>query len=151
MKGYELSVNASTPAMREGLATKVKEKGLGDRVFFHYAPMPSAQVARRMAASDLFVLPSLNEGSPTVMFEALEWGRPFVGTRVGGTPDIIVSSDLGRLCPPGDPQALADAIMTVLAQDWDAYRIAAQAQRYSWTSISGQLIHLYDDLVAVER
>jgi glycosyltransferase involved in cell wall biosynthesis len=138
-------------SLREGLATKVKEKGLGDRVFFHYAPMPSAQVARWMVASDLFVLPSLSEGSPTVMFEALGCGRPFVGTRVGGTPDVIVSSDLGRLCPPGDPQALADAIMAALAQDWDAHRIAAQAQRYSWTSIAGQLIHLYDDLVAVER
>jgi glycosyltransferase involved in cell wall biosynthesis len=138
-------------SLRKPLASKVREKGLLDRVLFHYAPLPSTQVARWMAAADLFVLPSLSEGSPTVMFEALGCGRPFVGTRVGGTPDVIVSPDLGRLCPPGDPRSLADAIMTSLAQDWDAQRIAAQAQQYAWTSITRQLTQLYDDLAAIEK
>jgi glycosyltransferase involved in cell wall biosynthesis len=138
-------------SLRKPLASKVREKGLLDRVLFHYAPLPSTQVARWMAAADLFVLPSLSEGSPTVMFEALGCGRPFVGTKVGGTPDVIVSPDLGRLCPPGDPRSLADAIMTSLDQDWDAQRIAAQAQQYAWTSITRQLTQLYDDLAAIEK
>lgn len=46
-------------------------------------------------ACDLFVLPSLNEGNPTVMFECLGCGKPFIGTKVGGIPEIITSDDYG--------------------------------------------------------
>lgn len=46
-------------------------------------------------ACDVFVLPSLNEGNPTVMFECLGCGKPFIGTKVGGIPEIITSDDYG--------------------------------------------------------
>ena len=104
-----------------------------------------------MSAADLFVLPSLGEGNPTVMFECLGCGRPFVGTSVGGIPDVIDSEDLGLLCPPGDAGALAVTISKALGRQWDASAISAHAQRYSWSNLASQLASVYGRLMEKRR
>lgn len=138
-------------SLRKSLADQVKERGLSNVVNFVYEPMRSSGIARWMSAADLFVLPSLGEGNPTVMFECLGCGRPFVGTRVGGIPDVISSEDLGLLCPPGDPGALARSILEALDREWDASAISAHAQRYSWTSLASQLAAVYSRLIEKRR
>lgn len=70
-------------------------------------------------ACDLFVLPSLNEGNPTIMFECLGCGKPFVGTKVGGIPEIIISNDYGLLVEPRNSKELAKTILFALNQKWD--------------------------------
>ena len=55
-----------------------------------------------MAAGDLFVLPSLSEGLPTVVCEAMNCGRPVVATAVDGTPEIVRDGETGLLVPPSD-------------------------------------------------
>jgi glycosyltransferase involved in cell wall biosynthesis len=132
------------------LRTKLKEQvtalGLEGRVHLVHEPLPSSGIARWMTAADLFVLPSLGEGNPTVMFECLGCGRPFVGTMVGGIPDVITSDRLGLLCPPGDAAALAGALIEALEREWDAESISAHAQRYSWTALADQLASEYRGL-----
>ena len=64
-----------------------------------------------MNASDIFVLPSLQEGFPTVIPEAMACGKPIVATRVGGVPEATVSSDFGILVDPKNREALASAIL----------------------------------------
>jgi glycosyltransferase involved in cell wall biosynthesis len=64
---------------------------------------------------DVVVNSSLNEGTPVALIEALAAGRPVVATRVGGTADLLAGGAFGRVVPPGDPQALANAILDVLA------------------------------------
>jgi glycosyltransferase involved in cell wall biosynthesis len=136
-----------TGSLHENLVSRVNELGLDDRVFFHPGYQPSSTVAQWMNASDVFVLPSLSEGNPTVLVEALGCGRPFVGTRVGGVPDVVTSEELGVLCPPGDADALATAIVKALGKDWDSEKISTYAQRYSWTRIAGQLTAIYDKVM----
>ena len=75
-------------------------------------------------ASDLFVLPSLNEGNPTVMFECLGCGKPFVGTDVGGVREIITSDDYGLLVEPGDIQDLTEKLLLALDRNWANEKIA---------------------------
>lgn len=76
-----------------------------------------------MNACDVFILPSLSEGNPTVMFECLGCGKPFVGTKVGGIPEIINSEDYSLLCEPANPKELAEKILIALDKGWDNEKI----------------------------
>jgi glycosyltransferase involved in cell wall biosynthesis len=93
---------------------------------------PHADMPRWMAASDVFVLPSWNEGTPNVVLEALACGRRVVATRVGGTPDVVTSETLGVLVPPGDPAALAVAIEGALTDDYDPAVVSAALDAPDW-------------------
>jgi glycosyltransferase involved in cell wall biosynthesis/protein-tyrosine-phosphatase len=82
-----------------------------------------------LAALDVFVLPSLNEGLPMAVLEAMAAGKPVVVSRVGGLPEVIQHGASGLLVPPGDAHALARACVD-LARDREwASRIGAAGQR----------------------
>lgn len=63
---------------------------------------------------DLLVLSSDNEGTPTAIMQALAAGARVVSTAVGGVPDLLRGGAWGRLVPPGDPDALAEAVLSAL-------------------------------------
>ncbi len=77
--------------------------------------LPQPELALRMAAADVFVLPSRSEGLGLVLLEAMACGTPCVASRVGGVPEALPEPDCGRLTPPDDALALAAAIEEVLA------------------------------------
>jgi glycosyltransferase involved in cell wall biosynthesis len=58
----------------------------------------------------MFVLPSLSEGSPNVLLEAMMVGTPIVATAVGGVPDTVRDGRSAMLVPAADPAALANSI-----------------------------------------
>lgn len=66
--------------------------------------------------SDIFVLPSLNEGFPLTLLEAMAAGKPIVATRVTGTTEAIIDGETGLLCAPANPEELAQKIL-MLIQD----------------------------------
>lgn len=78
---------------------------------------------------DVVVNSSRNEGTPVSLIEALAAGRPVVATRVGGTPDLL-GEDRGLLVPPGDPSALASAILECLRDPAAAAARARAGQRH---------------------
>ena len=78
-------------------------------------------VPRLLAAADLLVLPSLYEGLPNVVLEAMRFGKPVVATAAPGTTEVVVDGQTGLLVPLRDPPALAQAIRTVV-QDPDLAR-----------------------------
>jgi glycosyltransferase involved in cell wall biosynthesis len=99
-----------------------------------------------MNACDLFVLPSLNEGNPTVLVESLGCGKPFVGTKVGGVPEIINSDDYGLLVEPGDSNDLAEKIEIALNKDWDIGKIKEYGNNFTWENIASQIVEVYDSV-----
>lgn len=97
-------------ASREALA---RELGLGpDEVRFLGF---RSDVADLLAASDFFVLPSLTEGLPLSVLEAMAHRLPAVATPVGGLPELITPGCNGLLVPVNHPKALADALATLAA------------------------------------
>jgi glycosyltransferase involved in cell wall biosynthesis len=84
------------------------------------------EVARHMAAADVFVLPSQHEGLGLVLLEAMACGTPCVASAVGGVPEVL-DDRVGVLVPPGEARALADAVATVIGRGRGAYREACLA------------------------
>lgn len=87
--------------------------GLDDNVRFTGA-LNQAEVRAELQAADLFVLPSLAEGIPVVLMEAMAQGVPCISSPVNGIPELIRHGEDGLLCAPGDAQALARAIAALL-------------------------------------
>ncbi len=99
-----------------------------------------------MNASDLFILPSLSEGNPVVMFEALGCGTPFIGTKVGGIPEVIISEDFGLLAEPANSEDLAEAISLALEKNWDYQKINEYARSFTWRQIANEINKIYEML-----
>jgi glycosyltransferase involved in cell wall biosynthesis/protein-tyrosine-phosphatase len=80
-----------------------------------------ADVHHLLAAMDVFVLPSLSEGIPMALLEAMSLGVPVVATRVGGIPEVVRDRVTGLLVPAGDDRALAEACLQLARYpDWAA-------------------------------
>jgi len=108
--------------LESDLRAQTAELGLGERMRF-VAPRPGLGAA--YADADLFALSSLWEGFPYVVLEAMAHALPVVSTGVDGIPEAIDDGVSGRLVPPGDPEALAEALTAVLSDRDDACRMGA--------------------------
>jgi glycosyltransferase involved in cell wall biosynthesis len=101
--------------------------------------------------SDVFVLPSYCEALPVGLLEAMACGVPVVTTRVGGIPDVVEDGVNGLLVEPGQPQALARALIAMLTDDALRIRLREAAHRdvrsrYSTESVIADLELLYREL-----
>src|SRR5262249_22243235 len=83
--------------------------------------VPDAELERAYAGCDLFVAPSRYESFGLVYLEAMRLGKPCIGTRAGGIPEVLEDGVNGVLVPPGDAVALEEAIRSLLG-DPDARR-----------------------------
>jgi len=81
-----------------------------------------------LAASDLSVLPSHEEGFSNVILESMAAGLPVVATRVGGNPEAVVDGVTGWLVPPGNPAAMAEKIIDLLGDPERAKRWGEQGR-----------------------
>jgi teichuronic acid biosynthesis glycosyltransferase TuaC len=120
---------------RVSLEQQITGAGLTGSVQF-VGTQNQVEVARWMAAASLLCLPSLNEGTPNVIVEALACGVPVVASRVGGVPDLIRQGENGLLVSPADNIALTDALEWGLERDWDACAIADSVSNLTWRAIA---------------
>lgn len=100
--------------LREELEREVERAQVG-----HAVRMLGARndVPDLLAISSLFVLPSLWEGMPNAVMEAMAAGLPVVATGVDGTPEVVVHGETGLLVPAKDPESLASAIVALLLDE----------------------------------
>jgi len=111
---------------RPELEIKIKELGLENKVFL------SGQLAnayKYLPAFDIFVLPSIKEGFPWALIEAMAAKLPVIATSVGAAPEIIESGKNGFIIPPRDPEAIASAIKTILESAKLASELGIQAHQ----------------------
>lgn len=110
-------------------------------------------VAPYLQAADLFVLPSATEGLSNALLEALACGLATVATKVGGAPDVIEHKKSGWLVPPDQPEALQEAIVTLLSQPTCRTELGCRGRdhivsNYSLPVIANRLRTLYDQVAA---
>lgn len=98
-------------SLRSELERHAVRRGISGHVLFAGF---RTDVPRVLDAMDLVVLPSLYEGMPLAAIEAGAMAKPVVATQVDGTPEVVRDGVTGRLVPPRDAAALADAIRAVL-------------------------------------
>lgn len=107
-----------------------------------------------LAALDVLVLPSVrSEGTPQVIVQALAVGTPVVGTAVGSVPEVIRDGETGRLVPPADARALAEAILSLLRDPVRARAMAQAGQalvqeRYTLDAMMTATTRVYEELLA---
>ncbi|MCC6018711.1 MAG: glycosyltransferase family 4 protein [Candidatus Verstraetearchaeota archaeon] len=128
--------------LKKLLQSMVKKNGLEDHVMLA-GGRRHEEIPIWMNASDIFILPSLQEGFPTVIPEAMACGKPVVATKVGGVPEAITSDYLGILVPPKDSESLSWAILEVLDKKWDPNIILEHAKKYSWSELAKQILLTY--------
>jgi len=122
--GVHLAIAGDGPE-RAALEALAERLGVAGRV--HWLGQ-RGDVQRLLLAFDLFVQPSLHEGLPNTVLEAMAAGLPVVATGVGGTPEAVVDGVTGLLVRPGDPEPLARAISRLL-DDPAARQTMGQAGR----------------------
>jgi glycosyltransferase involved in cell wall biosynthesis len=136
---------------RSALENAVRDAGLTAHVRL-LGRVPDADLHAWYEAADLFVHPTLYEGSSLVTLEAMAHRRAVVATTAGGLPDKVRSGVNGWLVPPGDASALAAAISGALG---DPSRLPAMGQagrviveqEFSWAAAGAATLRLYDELL----
>jgi len=132
--GAELHVIGDGPERRR-LAGLARALPPGKSVLFH-GRIPHRLMGTWLNASDLFCLPSLAEGTPNVVLEALACRTPVVAADTGGIPEVVPAGS-GILFRRGDAGALAAALGEALAREWDRERIECPAG--SWAENARKL------------
>ncbi len=120
--------------MKAELEQMIRERNVGD-VLNLAGPRPQDEVARMMAESTLFVLPSIiasdgqMEGIPVALMEAMASGRAVVSTAISGIPELVEHGVNGLLVKPGDAEELASAMRTLLADPQRAKEMGVRGQQ----------------------
>lgn len=136
---------------RRSLEVEIERSGLGPfaRLLGH---LNDDQLHSLYERCEVFIHPTLYEGSSIVTLEAMAHRKPVVATRVGGIPDKIVDGENGLLVLPGDADALAHAIVDALSEgarlaSWGAKSRALVETRFSWSRRVKELLHLYEEVL----
>jgi len=141
-----LSIIIGEGPEREFLRKLIEDWNLSKYVLMA-GPKPHEEIPMWMNAADIFVLPSLAEGNPTVMFESLGCGLPFVGTRVGGIPEVIISDDYGYLVDPMNSRELYEKIILSLDREWDRRKIHNYALQFTSKNAVKKIMEVYDEVL----
>lgn len=123
-------------ALEGDLRRDAASLGIQGRVHFT-GRVPYSEIPVYLAASDFFVLPSIDEGMPRVILEAMSMALPVLATRVGGNPEIVAEGETGVLVPPADPEALATGMETILGggdllKEWGRRARDAVRERFDY-------------------
>jgi glycosyltransferase involved in cell wall biosynthesis len=134
------------------LEVQARALGLGDRLVFSGF---QRDVAAALAALDLVVFPSLWEGTPLTVFEALAMGKPIVATDADGLLDVLTARQDALVVPKANAAALAEGICTLIEQPPLAAALAAEArktgQRYDIAAFVRKMERLYELLHETSR
>ena len=114
---------------------------------------PYSDVPGDLRRADIFVSTAISDGTPVSVLEAMATGLPCIATRVGGVPEWIMDGENGLLIPPGDPEALSRAILTLAADPLLRKRLGVRARetvrdRADWGRLMVRVEDDYKELIS---
>jgi glycosyltransferase involved in cell wall biosynthesis len=134
---------------KAALSQRASHLGIADRITF----LGQRQdVPALLASCDLFVLPSLFEGLPLAILEAMAAGKAVVASAVGGSPEAVLHGETGLLVPPADAASLASAICTLAADPDLRQRMGAAGRsrvsaEFSADTMARRTVAVYEELL----
>lgn len=136
--------------LRESMAKQMAELGLNGNARIR-GKVPD--VVPVLQGASVVTRPSLTEGMPLAVMEAMACGKPVVATRVGGTADLIRDGETGILFDPGDIDALADGLIRILQNRSHAASMGRRAREWTerqltWERLSRQYEQVYEEVAA---
>jgi glycosyltransferase involved in cell wall biosynthesis len=138
---------------RASLEQLVTEMGVSDRVIFTGSIGNPLAIVQR---ADVVVLPSLSEGLPIALLEAMAIGRAVVASNVGGIPEVVQDGETGLLTAPADAQALSTAIVQLLKDAALRTSLGTRARAHverHWSSqrMVESTAAVYDEVLAAHK
>lgn len=133
-------------SLRHVLPETAHRAGVADRVCFT-GTAPGSEMPGIYQHADLFVLPSIVEGMPNVILEAMASGLPVLGTRIPGSEELVIPEKTGLLVPPSNPHALADALYLLFENSELRTRMGQRARQEtearSWRQVAQAYVATY--------
>ncbi len=135
--------------LREELTAEAAELGIEDKVVFTGY---RKDIPELLSVMDVFVLPSVKEGLPMVLLEAMASKRPVIATRVGAVPKVVIHNKTGVLIDSGSPRELEISIRDLIGNGDKALQLGMNAyeavkERFSAAAMAGRYASLYNDLL----
>lgn len=136
---------------RAALERRIDELNLTTSI---HVVAPPDDIRPCLAAADAVVVPSRWDGASAVLLEALARGRPLIASAVGGAIDAVDNGHTGRLVPPGDARALADALESFHRRPDAATRLGREAARrvledHEWDRVVEAYEAVYDEVLGL--
>lgn len=163
IKGYEYLIEAMASAaknipdwklfiagegpLKDDLVRKIAECGLTSHITLVGYQSP---VSRFLSMLDVFVMPSLSEGLPIALLEAMSCGKPVLASSVGGIKEVVTNGENGVLLPAGDSEKLAQAIVAMyrnreLRDNFSRRGKALVVERFTAATMARQYLSVYQD------
>ncbi len=139
-------------SLKDDLKIKAEELKIEDHVLF---PGFVNDIAKILSTFDVFVLPSLTEGLPLVLLEAMAAKKPIIATKVGSVPKVVINNESGILIKPGDVDELSNAVLDILNDENKANLIGKNAHNriaheFSSHKMAEQYINIYENMLNKE-
>jgi glycosyltransferase involved in cell wall biosynthesis len=140
-----------TGPQRPKLVKMIKNLHLGNNVFL-IGPVEKRQIARFLAEASIFVFPSLSEGMPKSVLEAMSTGKPVIASNIPGMSETIKEDENGILVPPRNSEKLANVILKLLGDEKLRENLGRNARktvlkRFTWGRILGLYNAVYEEAV----
>ena len=151
--GARLSIAGSGPE-HEALLALASQLGIDGRVCFT-GRLDRDEMASLYREADVVLNPTRVDNTPNSVLEALASGVPVVCSRVGGVPYIVEDERTALLVPPDDPEALAEAVLRLIADPVLRQTLVDnglnEVARYRWEAVKGEMFRAYADAIESKR
>jgi glycosyltransferase involved in cell wall biosynthesis len=139
---------------RKSLEDLARGLNLGEKVNF-MGQVPHENLHEHYSKSDVFVLPSLNEGMSNTMLEALASGLPIVATDTGGTKELVTEGVNGFVVGMQDSKDLADKIEKLIEDNQLLNQMSLasrkRAEQLSWENVAAEYLKVYQETMNIDK